>query len=325
MITPAFANGGIRAGMHLKRNRGYLILFESFEWKIWATVVLLWLLYGICLAVISRLSKKGAKTDDFSLTESLWYFSYIPLQFGADKHPVSLAGQFLQGGWGFFSLVFIASFTANLAAIFSYESYSPPLKVIEDIRESHNVSAFRIYERDFRALKNPILERLFESGQLNLMETKREKPSFFNSFSDTIKDIEKRLKDGHVWIDFDSYLHWLMESDSKIYLLDGYFSRRAYGFAMRKDWKFANDVRKLITKYSDSGYIDVIIRKYAKKKESTETGKPQPIPLESIFSLVFIVIACAIVAMIIAAGDFVRGCRGMVGDTPIETVMISVR
>ena len=129
--------GGARAAMLYKERDNFFTAFQPFSPSIWSMGVVCWLLYSICLYFVSFLAdkkkKREAEKEEFSLSESLWYFSIIPLHFGTDKQPSSLGGKILQGGWSFFALIFLATYTANLAAIFSQKSYTRPIESIDDI------------------------------------------------------------------------------------------------------------------------------------------------------------------------------------------------
>ena len=82
--------------------------------------ILAWIFYGGALFFISHLSKKMAPAsnrieEEFTFLQGLWYFSGISLQFGSDKQPKSVSGKTLQAFWSFFTLILVATYTANLA------------------------------------------------------------------------------------------------------------------------------------------------------------------------------------------------------------------
>ena len=119
------------------------IFLGPFSMGTWLAGVSLWLFYGVVLWFISQMSKKMSREEsssaekEFTLRQALQYFSIGSLQFGPDVQLRSTGGKILQNFWSFFTLIFVATYTANLAAIFSQEAYSRPLSSIEDIPHSN--------------------------------------------------------------------------------------------------------------------------------------------------------------------------------------------
>ena len=117
-LTPAFTMGGIQALM-LKTDGidSKLPLFVTpFDPDAWLAFFLSWILYGTALYLVSFLSQKmqftsfggddqkekkekyqAGKEVEFSLYQSMFYFSIGALQFGVENHPKSIPGRILQG------------------------------------------------------------------------------------------------------------------------------------------------------------------------------------------------------------------------------------
>ena len=297
--------GGAQAVM-LKREESidFLIFFKPFKWQIWLTFALVWIVYASILTFISFLSMKTANStkpkEDFTFWESLCYFSLGSVQMGVDKHPVSTGGKVLKQWWSFFCLIFVATYTANLAAIFSENSLSKPLKSIDEIIHSdYNVSGFDIYEEDIKSLDNCILNKLIKRGRVQFINI---------THCGWRKGPMERLMAGDVWVDFDANIEWLkghIPEKHRLYTLDGYFSYVSYGFAMRNGWRHQSKVRELLERFSRSGVIDQIVRKYKRDWSAineTKTGKS--LRFDSYAGVFCCVFFAGLIAVIISIIDY---------------------
>ncbi len=60
-------------------------------------------------------------TNPFSMQNSFWFSLGTFLHQFTDVAPRSIAGRLVGGAWWFFSLIIVASYTANLAAFLTVE------------------------------------------------------------------------------------------------------------------------------------------------------------------------------------------------------------
>ena len=108
------------------------------------------------------------KEDRFSFWESFWFFSIVAIQFGVAKHPISLSGKILMYAWAWFTLILVASYTANLVTIFSADKPQVPLKSIQDIPNSnYQVAAIDSSEKYLGNLGNKVLDTLIKDGRID--------------------------------------------------------------------------------------------------------------------------------------------------------------
>ena len=103
-LTPTFTMGGLRAAILREEKPQSLSFLQPFTWSMWISFLLLWLFYSLSLAFVSSLGSKMTefprqKEERFSLGQSVWYFSIVSIQFGADKHPKSISGKLLLFAW----------------------------------------------------------------------------------------------------------------------------------------------------------------------------------------------------------------------------------
>ena len=269
----------------------FALFLKPFHWQVWLVFHLLWLFYSFILTFISMISKKlvpasSEPRDDFTFWESHCYFSVGSIQLGPDKHPVSLGGKVLHQTWSFLYVILIATYTANLAAIFSKNSTLKPVQSIDDIHNSlYNVCANARFEKEFVTYNNSILNELIMKERIQY---------FIMGDRNWSRIVSETLQSDCIWLvpntNIDSIIQYLAEKD-RVYALDGYFNRIPQGFAMKTKWKHAENVSKLIAKYTQSGIVEEITRDHQSillDDAGEEDVKPiELISFAGIFCLVF--------------------------------------
>ena len=211
----------------------------------------------------------------------------MAIQVGVGQHPKSIGGKMLTFAWCFFTLVLVATYTANLAAFFAENAPERPLASILDIPNSkYNVAT---YSSDKK-----FLERTYNEELILLMQ--RNRVNFdvpFGRVSDpkTLALIEQKLRSDHVWIAVGTQIEELRRRIPDFYFLDGYFSYLGYGFAMRKDWKYADQVERKFTQFGRSGMFYKMQQAYAQKKPNSGVMKrSKAIDIDGYLELLYVMV-----------------------------------
>ena len=156
-------------------------------------------------------------------------------------------------------------------------------------------------KRYFTTLNNSKLTELLDEKIVFMNKTRNG-----TKCTGTYQQIMEKLESEHIFIEFDTCIEWLQTQDERVYILDGFFSNAAYGFALRKDWKHAESVRKRFVEYGRSGILDQIIRKHNPKKRETIARDSAPIQIKSFLSVVIVTGVCGLAAVLVAIVDFMR-------------------
>ncbi|XP_071786751.1 glutamate receptor 4-like [Asterias amurensis] len=136
---------------------------HPLSYEIWMCIVLAYAGVSVVLFLVSRFSPKewypieytrvptdeapsgtnqlnDKTTNDFGITNSLWFSFGALMQQGCDISPRSLSGRIVGGVWWFFTLIIISSYTANLAAFLTVERMVTNIKSAQDLVQSKDVS-----------------------------------------------------------------------------------------------------------------------------------------------------------------------------------------
>ena len=155
-------------------------------------------------------------------------------------------------------LILVSLYTANLAAILSTHFEEKPLQTIDEVVQSgRKIYAFK-YEKSFlQHIPNPSMIQLLKENRVHF-----EFDVTMGNQKDTLDKIKSSLKDGSIWIGFDSHMDEVMKQITNLYKLEGYFSFFGFSFAMRSDWKWADRLKRQFSEYSAMGYFDQLRQKY---------------------------------------------------------------
>ena len=209
-------------------------------------------------------------------------------------------------------MILIATFTANLAAVFAEKDQSMPLKSIDHIQASeYNVFAFDIDKKDFETLGNDLLNRLMNESRIEFVHV--------NGSGAMKRVIRKRLTSQQVWIGFDMFDDWVEANVKNRYKLDGMFSWTAFSFAMRKDWPKAKEMNDLFIQFGRSGYLDEVDRLHAKApKKENDQEKVERIKLASLAPALCLMVVGGIISIVIMIISVIHQTRKNLQSQPLE-------
>ncbi|XP_051862238.1 glutamate receptor ionotropic, kainate 2 isoform X3 [Drosophila albomicans] len=120
--------------------------------EIWIYVIAAYLLVSLTIYIVAKLSpmewqfiipcdlENITKRNQFSFSDSLWFTIGTLMQQGSDIHPKAVSTRIITSIWGFFSLIIVASYTANLAAFLTVERMMNPIENADDLASQTEIS-----------------------------------------------------------------------------------------------------------------------------------------------------------------------------------------
>ena len=306
VLSPTFSSMGIGAVMPYENGNDHLSFLRPFSPKMWLFFWFLWVFYSLVLTLVSFVGKKFGKTSrmkeiGFSFFQSFWFFSLVAVQFGVSKQPKSLPGKILTLAWSFFTLVMIASYTANLAANFAKDVPIRPLKSIRDIPISRYEIAIRDgYLEYLRSSNNGILNSLLERKKVDFSAkiASTDDPRFF-------EQIKEKIAKGFIWVDNDNVIEWLIKEIPRLYKLEGSFRFEFYSLAMRPEWPMVSAVNDQFEKFAQNGFFFEIHQKYETKKIEQE-GSDLSIKVDEYMELFVVMIVISLVAFLMVLFSYLH-------------------
>ena len=119
----------------------------------------------------------GPIVEKFTMRETLW-FAYGSL-VGAETvvMPKTFSARLLSGAWWFFSLILIASYTANLAAFLTVTKIETPINTVADLAAQTKIK--------YGTIKNTYAHSLFISPKLEMI---KKMADFMQTYTDSMVD-----------------------------------------------------------------------------------------------------------------------------------------
>ena len=260
-LTPPFMVKGFRAAMKKQPMSLDLLFFlKPFQVETWLIFLALLILFSATLTFISLVYDRwipDSAEEVFSLRQSLWYFWSFFTQIGSDLRPISLPGNMLTSAWSCFTIIFMATYTANLAAVFSATLSKRPLQSIGEIQASaHRIFTIKHYEEIMRMMEVSIFEHLFTENRVETFPN-----NYLNESRLMMRD---NLAKGWICILPELEFEYQIPPDQyhNYYLLEGAFNRILYSFALRQGWNLTEKINNVFFKYGRNGVFEEIFRNY---------------------------------------------------------------
>ncbi|KAK3099395.1 hypothetical protein FSP39_003765 [Pinctada imbricata] len=118
---------------------------DPLSYEIWMCILFAYVGVSVVLFLVSRFSPVEWKVEetgisnDFTISNSLWYSLGAFMQQGCDISPKAISGRIVGSVWWFFTLIIISSYTANLAAFLTVERMNTPIESAEDLAKQTKI------------------------------------------------------------------------------------------------------------------------------------------------------------------------------------------
>ncbi|XP_015751874.1 PREDICTED: glutamate receptor ionotropic, kainate 3-like [Acropora digitifera] len=144
-----------------------LQFMDPFHSEVWFAKLVALLVVSVAVFILNYFSPFGYKDDnnpgtsqEFSFFNSVWFSLACMLQQGAENQPRNLSGRILTGCYWFCILIWISTYTANLAAFLTVKNAHQPISSLEDLAESSYQLLVLNSSSTYEELKNSNLETL---------------------------------------------------------------------------------------------------------------------------------------------------------------------
>ncbi|KAK2553030.1 Glutamate receptor ionotropic [Acropora cervicornis] len=142
-----------------------LQFMNPFHSEVWFAKLVTLLIVSVAVFILNHFSPFGYKDDnnpgtsqEFSFFNSVWFSLACMLQQGAENQPRNLSGRILTGCYWFCILIWISTYTANLAAFLTVKNAHQPISNLEDLAEPSYQLLLLNSSSTYEELKNSDLE-----------------------------------------------------------------------------------------------------------------------------------------------------------------------
>ncbi|XP_026839298.1 glutamate receptor ionotropic, kainate 2 isoform X8 [Drosophila erecta] len=306
--------------------------------EIWLYVLIAYFLVSICIYVVGKLSPLEWKCihpcdldnisigNQFSLTDSFWFTIETLMQQSTDIYPRAMSTRIISSIWGFFSLIIVASYTANLAAFLTTERMINPIENADDLASQTEISYGTL---DSGSTMTFFRDSMIETYKKIWRSMDNKKPS---AFTTTYEDGIKRVNQGkYAFLMESTMLDYIVQRDCNLTQIGGLLDTKGYGIATPKGSPWRDKISLAILELQERGDIQMLYDKWWKntdetctRKNTSKQSKANALGLESIGGVFVVLITGIIAAAIVAFFEFWFKFRYHHKATPTQSVVNNI-
>ncbi|XP_034552013.1 probable glutamate receptor isoform X2 [Notolabrus celidotus] len=147
-------------------------LLSPFSTDMWAGVLIAFLLTGVCMFLMGRISPSEWSEPDkeqhsFTLLHSFWYITGALTLQGAGPHPKALSGRLVSAFWWLFAILLLACYFGNFNSMLHSNEKHVSIKTFEDLANQDVIKYGTVdggsTKAFFKYSNNPVYRRLYET------------------------------------------------------------------------------------------------------------------------------------------------------------------
>ncbi|KAL9961487.1 hypothetical protein ACROYT_G030434 [Oculina patagonica] len=239
----------------------------------------------------SRHMQYGETGEEFNFFNSLWFCLASMLQQGADHTPKSFSGRVLAGCFWFCILIWISTYTANLAAFFTVRNSERQINTLEDVVEG---------DYPFYVMRDSAIHQFFRVAEYHtyrkLWERMNAADTFVNSTAEGY-GMARKIENAVFMAEKPSTEYIIMQKPCDLRTVNGILGAGSYGIAMPKHSPYIRNISVAILKLQETSVLDSLWRKWweyksqcPKEKSGAAVGDSKRIQLENMLG-VYLVLA----------------------------------
>ncbi|KAM9785911.1 putative glutamate receptor [Neosynchiropus ocellatus] len=235
-------------------------LLAPFSSNMWAGLLIAFLLTGLCICAVGRISpcewtEPDSEQQRFTLVHSFWYITGALTLQGAGPHPKALSGRVVSAVWWLFAVLLLACYVASLSSQLNSDHKHMSIQTFEDLA-SQDAMEYGTVEGGstmnfFKSSKNPVYERLYQ----NMVRKK--------SFVSTTLEGLRRVKEGNfAFIGESATMDLAVARNCELVRAQEVISMRGYAIAAPRGSPWVKNLSIAILRMSESGTLGNLQKKW---------------------------------------------------------------
>uniref|UniRef100_A0A915BD08 Uncharacterized protein n=1 Tax=Parascaris univalens TaxID=6257 RepID=A0A915BD08_PARUN len=216
-------------------------------------------------AQFSSASSPVELANNYSFWNTLWYVMSTMLKGGCDFGPRAVSTRLLGGTWWVFTLVIVAAYTANLAAVLTVSRPYIPIKNLDDLANQTAIS--------YGTIQGGSTMQFFQeskiSSHMKMWNYMRDRDVFVTS---NAKGVEKALSENYAFLMESSSLEYEVQQNCNLTQIGGVLGSKGYGIALQKKSEWTDRISRQILLYAKRGIIESKKNKWWKSKGASCAG-----------------------------------------------------
>ncbi|KAE9552081.1 hypothetical protein FO519_004707 [Halicephalobus sp. NKZ332] len=219
---------------------GLFRFMSPLSYEVWLWALGAYLGASVSIWILAKLSPKEIQKEDqnkLTFSNSLWFTVSSLMQQGPEICPTSISTRIATVFWWFFALIFISSYTANLAAFLTTERMITPIENADDLAKQTKIKYGTLGRGSTMTFFNESKIETYEK-MWKLMESQ---PSLFVKSSK--EGIQRVKTSDYAYLMESSMLEYAIERDCELLQIGGLLDQKGYAIGLPK----GSPHRKLIS------------------------------------------------------------------------------
>ncbi|XP_071943037.1 glutamate receptor ionotropic, NMDA 1-like [Antedon mediterranea] len=231
---------------------------RPFETELWILVFLAIHVVAFFLFILDRLSpfsrmhtgRSGQEQDALNLSRALWFSWGVLFNSGiGEGTPRSLSARVVGMVWAFFSMIMLASYTANLAAFLVLEKPEGKISGINDARMRNPSNTFK-----FATVKGSSVDAYFRRQvELSTMYTFMTNFNYVNA-DEAVEAVRSGELDAFIWD--SAMLDYQTSRDCNLVTVGELFGKSGFGIGLPKGSLWTQEVSLAILHLQEGGVME---------------------------------------------------------------------
>lgn len=215
--------------------------------------------YGRCVQIAHHKVPREylKRRNTLRLSNSIWSTIAYLGQSAGSLHPVSNSGRITVAVWWFAILIFISTYTANLAAVLTMKRFSSPIRNVEDLANQNEIA--------YGTVKDSQPQSFFESSVVPNFVTMWQYMKYHHTLvKNSQEGIEKVKNENYafVWdsIPLEHTTHTV--ECGTLTTTGSLFGKIGYGLGLPKDSPYTQQFNQAILRLRQSGFMDILEQRW---------------------------------------------------------------
>ena len=258
------------------------------------------------------MSPKELETQ-WNLENSVWHTVGALMQQGTDFCPVSLSLRFLVGIFYFFTLILLASYTANLAASLTSETLLKPIENAKDLAAQRSIK-YGVVDCGstcsfFRDSKFDIYRTMWSF----MTAPENRDTVMMSSNAEGIERVEE-ADGGYAFLMESTSIEYIVERKCGLSQIGGNLDNKGYGIALKPGSGLKNHLDRGILKMQENGDLYKLKIKWWKQKrgggqcqKGAKGSTAKSLGFDNLKGIFLVTFAGVFIALLVCIGELLVG------------------
>ncbi|CAJ0584580.1 unnamed protein product, partial [Mesorhabditis spiculigera] len=226
--------------------------------RAWSIALVAGLLTTMILTFVSNVTGEEKNEHGFSLTNAVWFLACILLRASSGYGCATFASKIVSTTWWLFTLVLIAQYTANFAAVLTVERKSMPFNSFEDLSNQS--------EYTFGAIFGGSTAQFFKYSRIETFEKIWQKMAANGNASFVQKNdegVNRTLEQKYVFLMESTSLEYRVAQNCNLTKVGNVvLGSNGYSIALPKGSKWREKLTRQILDFNEKGIIMMLKKKW---------------------------------------------------------------